>query len=343
MRRTLFIIRSIFLVLCLLAGALIAYSNPDWSPATVIFMAALLGILVVLIDMFLKGFSICGLTAASIGLFAGSVIAYLMGSSPFFEPLEADPDLNAMVYLARLVLFCVVSYVCTVIALRGKDEINLIIPYVRFAQEKTESRIAVVDTSALIDGRLAKICESGWMTYKLVIPQFVLDELNSIADSKDPKRRERGRTGLDSLSKIQQLDGVELTIPDSALEKGSQVEEKILFLADSIKAWLLTTDYNLAKIAELRGVSWLNINELALAIQKDAAVGDGLRVDLVKEGKDPGQAVGFLKDGSMVVVANGTKLIGSTVECSVVSIIPTSGGRMIFAQLIDKHTPQTAG
>lgn len=319
----------------MLAGALVAYSNPDWEAAIVIIVAGLLGFLVVLTDLLLKGFSIRGLTAASVGLLLGALISYLIGTSPFFEPLEVDRDLSAMVYMVRLVLFCGVSYVCTVIALRGKDEINLIIPYVRFTQEKTETRTAVVDTSALIDGRLAKICDSGWMTYKLVIPQFVLDELNIISDSKDLKRQERGRRGLEALGQIRQNESIELTIPDSTVEKGSQVEEKILFLADSMKAHLLTTDYNLAKIAELRGVSWLNINELALALQKDTAVGDGLRVDLVKEGKDSGQAIGYLKDGSMVVVADASALIGNTVDCSVDSILPTSGGRMIFARLIE--------
>ena len=110
-----------------------------------------------------------------------------MGTSPFFEPLEADPELDPLVCLACLVVFCVISHVCTVIALRGKGEINLIIPYVRFAEEKTECRTAVIDTSALIEGRLAKVCKAGWMTFKLVIPQFVLDKLNAIADSKESK------------------------------------------------------------------------------------------------------------------------------------------------------------
>ena len=334
MRRTLYIIRSIFLILCIFAGGLIAYSNPDWSAWAVVLVAGLLGVLVILVDLLLKGFSIRGLTAASIGLLAGSVISYLIGSSPFFEPLQRDPDLEALVYLARLVLFCVVSYVCTVIALRGKDEVNLIIPYVRFNQERVESRTAVVDTSALIDGRLVKICEAGWMTYKLVIPQFVLDEINIIADAKDPKRRERGRRGLEVLSELHSIPGLEISIPDSAVEKGAQVEDKMLFLAESMKAHLITTDYNFAKIAELRGVSWLNINELAIALQKDATVGDGLKVDLIKQGKDAGQAVGYLKDGSMVVVSEASALIGETVECTVETIIPTSGGRMIFARLV---------
>ena len=335
MRRTLFTIRILFVTLSVLAGVLIAYSNPDWDLGLTVLIAALLSALVVLTDLLLKGFSIRGLTAASLGLLAGSVVSYLIGTSPFFEPLESDPSLDAMVYLARLVLFCGVSYICTVIALRGKDEINLIIPYVRFVQEQTESRSAVVDTSALIDGRLAKICESGWMTYKLVIPQFVIDELNLIADSKDLKRQERGRQGLEAVSKIRQHEQLEVSIPDSSVEKGTQVEEKILFLAESMKARLLTTDYNLAKMAELRGIPWLNINELSLALQKDAAVGDGLRVDLVKVGRDSGQAVGYLNDGSMVVVADSVSMIGSSVDCAVDSILPTSGGRMIFAHRIE--------
>ena len=331
MRRTLYIIRSVFFILSSLAGVLIAYANPDWDAVIVILVASLLAILVILLDLLLKGFSIRGLTAASIGLFAGSLIAYLIGTSPFFEPLEAEPSLNSMVYMARLVLFCVVSYVCTVIALRGKDEINLIIPYVRFMREKEVSRTAVVDTSALIDGRILKICESGWMTYRLVIPQFVIDQLNQIADSTDTKKRERGRRGLDTLGELGDVENIELSIPDSAVEKGAQVEEKILFLADSMRACLITTDYNLAKIAELRSIPWLNMNELAFALQKDAEVGDSLRVELVKPGKDSGQAIGYLNDGSMVVVSQAASLIGESIDCSVDSVIPTSGGRMIFA------------
>ena len=334
MRRTILVLRICFVLASLIAGGLIAYLNSDHQAWVAILVAFLLSVFVILIDVLLKGFSIRGLTAASLGLAMGALISFLVGTSPFFEPLESDPDLGPNVYLVRLILFCALSYICAVIALRGKDELNMIIPYVRFSKQEHRANLAVVDTSALIDGRLARICESGWMGFALVVPQFVIDELHGIAESKDSSKRAKGQHGIETLNLIRQMDQVDLQVPDSDIEKGTDVEAKVLFLAESMNACLLTIDINLAKLAELRGIPWLNVQDLARALQKEVIVGDRFEIDLVKQGRESDQAVGFISDGSMVVVGQASQHIGSRVSCEVESILPTTGGRMIFAKFL---------
>ena len=200
MKKTLLIFRIFFLLISLLGCVLMSYQVPEWSLWLVLFVGMGMASLVILIDLLLRGFSLRGLSAITFGLIIGGAIAYLLGTSPLFEPLEGDPDLAQMLYLARLALYVISMYLATVIALRGKDEFNLVIPYVRFSAESVETPLVVVDTSALIDGRIAPICESKWMGHALLIPRFVLDELQAIADSPDPIRKEKGRKGLDILN-----------------------------------------------------------------------------------------------------------------------------------------------
>ena len=192
----------------------------------------------------------------------------------------------------------------------------------------------VVDTSALIDGRLAGICQSRFMGYGLVVPRFVLDELQNIADSKDPGRQVRGRKGIETLNRLREMPHVDLRINESTVSNRQKVDAKLIFLAQSLKARILTTDYNLAQIAEFHNVEWLNLNVLAKAMNRELMVGDSLSIKLTKAGKDAGQAVGYLPDGSMVVVASARDAIGATVDVAVESIIPSSGGKMIFAKKV---------
>ncbi|MCD8482817.1 MAG: PIN domain-containing protein [Verrucomicrobia bacterium] len=236
-------------------------------------------------------------------------------------------------YLIRLSLFVVLMYLGAVIALRGRDEFNLVIPYVRFVPHGVDVPLVVVDTSALIDARIVGICESRFMGYALVIPQFVVDELQRIADSDDPIRKAKGRKGLETLNKLREMRHVDLRINDSQVDSSRKVDAKLIFLAQSLKAKLLTTDYNLAQVAEFNNIEWLNITLLGKALSQDIAVGSILSVDLVKTGKEPEQAVGYLADGSMVVVPDGKKWIGKSVDVEVQSILPSSGGKLVFAKL----------
>jgi uncharacterized protein YacL len=281
----------------------------------------------VLVDVMLKGFSLRGLSAVTLGIAVGSLIAYLVGASPLLE--QGDPT---RIYLVRLALFLICPYLAIVIALRGKDEFNLIIPYVRFVPHDVDVPLVVVDTSVLIDGRIARVCEAGFLTAALVIPRFVLNELSAIADSSDPHKQARGRRGLEVLNELRKIEHVDIRVTESEVAKPENVEAKLVFLAQSMKAKLLTTDYNLAKMAEFHGVTWLNLNALATSLRPEVMVGEQLNIDLVKPGKEEGQAVGFLPDGSLVVVNGARAFIGRRVQAEVISVLPTAGGKMIFAR-----------
>jgi len=339
MNPTLRVLRLFFFLLCLVGGWLISFTVPEWDAYRwlAVFIGAGIGALVVLIDVMLKGFSLRGLSALTFGLFVGWLCAHLIATSPFFDfPFdnldEASVILTQNLYLIRLGLYVILMYLGAVIALRGKDEFNLVIPYVRFVPHGVEVPLVVVDTSALIDGRLAGICESRFMGYGLVVPRFVLDELQNIADSKEPDRQLRGRRGIETLNRLREMPHIDLRINESSINNRQKVDAKLIFLAQSLKAKLLTTDYNLAQIAEFHNVEWLNLNALAKAMNPELMVGDTLSIKLTKPGKDAGQAVGYLPDGSMVVVAHAREDIGRSVDVAVESIIPSAGGKMIFAR-----------
>lgn len=333
MNRTLLVIRIVFVSVCVLGGWLVSLTVAEWSQRQMIavLIGFLLGILTVLVDVFLKGFSLRGLSAVTFGLAIGALIAYLIGSSPLFD--NGDPQL---VYLSRLGLFVLCTYLGTVIALRGKDEFQLVIPYVRFVPHEVDVPLVVVDTSALIDGRIFRIREANFLSSALIIPQFVLDELQTIASARDPSRAVRGRKGLDVLNKLRQLPNADVRVVESEVGKGTTPEEKLVYLAQSMKAKLLTTDYTLAQRAQFSGVPWLNLNALSKALHTEVAAGERFEVELVKPGRESGQAVGYLADGSMVVVDGGSSAIGKSLEVEVTSILPSAGGKIVFARRLDR-------
>jgi len=333
MNKTLLPIRLVFVALCAVSGMLVCLTNQEWDryQPLAVSIGFMVGVLVVLTDVLLKGFSLRGLSAISFGLGIGLLIAYMLGASPLFG--AGDPQL---LYLVRLALFLVIPYLCMVIALRGKDEFNLVIPYVRFVPHEVDVPLVVVDTSALIDGRVAKVCEAGFLSAALVIPRFVLDELQAVADSDDPHKQARGRRGLETLNQLRKIKNVDIRTPESDVTKKQDVEAKLVFLAQSMRAKLLTTDFNLAKMAEFHGVQWLNLNVLEKALRPELILGNRLEVELVKVGKDEGQAIGYLEDGSMVVVNNARALIGRQVHVEIMSVLPSAGGKMVFARLVSE-------
>lgn len=329
MDKTLLPIRIVFVALCAAAGWLVCYTIPDWDRyrGVALTVGLCIGLLVVLVDFMLKGFSLRGLSAVTLGIAAGLLIAWMIGSSPLLE--QGDPT---MIYLARLGLFLICPYLAIVIALRGKDEFNMLIPYVRFVPHEVDVPLVVVDTSVLIDGRVARICETGFLTAALVIPRFVLNELRSVADSSDTLKQARGRRGLEVLNELRRIKNLDIRVIESVVTRREDVDSKLVFLAQSMKAKLMTTDYNLAKMAEFHGVQWLNLNSLAKSLRPELMLGERLDVDLVKPGKEDGQAVGYVEDGSMVVVNNARAFIGRRVHAEIISVLPTAGGKMIFAR-----------
>jgi len=186
----------------------------------------------------------------------------------------------------------------------------------------------------VIDGRIAAVCRARWNSFALIVPKFVIEELQNVADSSDIHRRERGRSGIDTLNALREMAHLDLRIHDSDVDHESKVDAKLIFLAKSLKAKLLTTDYNLGRLAEFNGIEWLNLNELSKAVNPELRIGLAIEVELVKPGKEPQQAIGYLPDGSMVVVNNGKKHIGREVGVEVTGIVPTSGGRMVFSELV---------
>ncbi len=331
MNKTLLVIRIFFIALCVVASWLVCYTVDEWDQrrGVAIMIGLMIGTLVVLVDLMLKGFSLRGLTALTFGLGVGALIAWLISSSPLLN--KGDPQ---TIYLVQLALFVICTYLGTVIALRGKDDFNLVIPYVRFVPHEVDVPLVVVDTSALIDGRIAKVCETQFLGAALIIPSFVLTELQAIADSADSVRQARGRRGLQVLNDLRAIKHIDIRIHQSEVARRQDIEAKLVFLAQSMRAKLLTTDINLAKMAQFQGVSWLNLHALENALRPELVIGESIALDLVKIGKEDGQALGYLTDGSMVVVNNARAFVGKRVTAEIIGVLPSGSGKMIFANLL---------
>jgi uncharacterized protein YacL len=197
----------------------------------------------------------------------------------------------------------------------------------------------ILDTSVIIDGRIADVCETGFLEGPFVIPQFILHELQHIADSADPLKRNRGRRGLDILNRIQKQSDLEVRISEQDFPKLQEVDAKLIELAKRINGRIITNDFNLNKVAELLGLTVLNINQLTNALKPVVLPGETIHIQILKEGKEPGQGVAYLDDGTMVVVEEGRKIIGKELDVVVTSVLQTTAGRMIFARPKDEESP----
>jgi uncharacterized protein YacL len=289
-----------------------------------------LGGFLIAIDEMLKGFSLRAFSAATFGLVLGTLIAWLVDRSGLFVYVDETPTR----WLIRLCLFVGFSYIGMILAMRSnKEDFSLIIPYVRFASQTKPTNLLLLDTSAIIDGRIAGLVEAGFLEGVLVVPRFVLKELQLIADSADPIRRARGRRGLETLSRIQRLRQNEVKIHEGDFPEETTVDAKLVRLAHTLGAKLFTNDFNLGKIAELQSVSYVNINQLANALKPVILPGESLSLRVVREGKDKGQGVGYLNDGTMVVVNQAQTLVGQQVDVQVQSLLQTGSGVIVFAEV----------
>jgi uncharacterized protein YacL len=328
-------LRALFIVFCAAIGA-IASSELRASMWPGVLLGLLLGLVVVLIDRLLKGFSLRAFSSATFGLLLGWLFARLLVASQIFAYLSATTQ-----WAIGLVVYCTFGYLGMMLAMRSnRDEFSLIIPYVRFAREATQHQPLVVDTNVIIDGRVADLCETGFLEGTFILPQFILNELQHIADSADPLKRSRGRRGLDILNKIQKMVDVEVRIVDEDFPHVKEVDSKIVVLAKKMNAKVITNDLNLSKVAELQGVRVLNINELCNALKPVVLPGEQLRVFVLKEGKEAAQGVAYLDDGTMIVVDNAKRFIGSNVNVVVTSVLQTQAGRMIFTRLKEETEGQ---
>ena len=286
------------------------------------------GLAIIGLEIALRRASIRNLSAAVFGLIFGFFMAWLLTRVLKLIPMDERIFFSIQIFV--ILIFC---YLGMVIAMRGKDEFNLIIPYVKFSRQDRREDIILVDTSVIIDGRIADICQTKFIEGKLVIPRFVLKELQQIADSQDTLKRNRGRRGLDILHKIQKNTHLDVMIHEEDFPEIGDVDAKLVKLAKVLSAKVLTNDFNLNKIAELQGVSVLNLNDLANALRPVVLPGEELEVRITKEGKEYNQGVAYLDDGTMIVVDNTRHLIGRTVKIVVTSVLQTSAGRMIFAKI----------
>ncbi len=269
----------------------------------------------------------------AVGIITGFLIAFF----PSMVLFRSYPG-----WIFGLALYLVFGAVGYVVAVQKRDElVALFKPSLATAREgeggsprsPAPAREKLVDTSALIDGRIVDLCRTGFLEGTLVVPRFVLHELQRVADSEDPLKRNRGRRGLDVVARLKELGNPEVRIEDMEAGEHATVDANLISLARIMDIPLLTTDYNLKKVAELQGVRVLNVNELAEAVRPVVLPGETLRVSLVREGKEPGQGVGYLEDGTMVVVEGGRELVGREVEALVTSVLQTSAGRMVFCSL----------
>lgn len=323
---TLLFIRIFFIVISIVIGYQIGsiFEEFGWLGAFIGFLAA---IAIVVLEAAISKVSVRGLSSAVFGLIFGLIMAKIVSDSIALLPLYADASASLRVIIT--LIFC---YLGMVIALRGKDEFNVIIPYVRFARQNQKSELVLLDTSVIIDGRIADISQTKFLEGRFIIPKFVLKELQTISDSQDSIKRNRGRRGLDVLNKIRKDAHMDVKISEEDFPEIGDVDAKLIKMAKLLEAKIFTTDYNLNKVAEIHGVSVLNINDLANSLKQVVLPGEILEVRLLKEGKEYNQAIAYLDDGTMVVVENARTLIGQTIKANVTSVLQTSAGRMIFAK-----------
>ena len=291
----------------------------------------------VVLDMFWRRKRLQLLSGLFFGLLAGLVIAYTMAQvidlvARVYMP---DPDQQALDVI-KMLLGTASVFVCVNFVLQTKDDFRFVIPYVEFTKQLKGPRPLLLDTSAIVDGRIADIAETRIFVSDLVVPRFVLAELQQIADSEDKLKRARGRRGLDILNRLQTSENIDVQLLDPdvpAVDSAPDVDAKLVSLARHLDARIMTNDYNLNKVAQLRGVDVININDLANALKPIVLPGETLQVKIIKPGEEAGQGVGYLDDGTMVVAEQGREHIGSDVVIMVTSVLQTSAGRMIFGRM----------
>ncbi len=276
------------------------------------------------------------ISAIYFGLLVGTLLSYMLAIA--LQPVLTD---EAIRRIAISLIVIVLPYLCISLLLQTKDDFRFVIPYVEFAKEIKGGRPLILDSSALIDGRIADVTDTHIFDTELLVPSFVLEEVQEIADSGDKMRRTRGRRGLDVLTKLQQNPKVEVRmyeVKDQDLA-GQSVDQRLVALGKRLGGRIVTNDFNLNKVASVQGVDVINLNDVANALKPRYLPGEALRIRVIREGEAMGQGVGYLDDGTMVVCEQGAQSIGKDIEVIVTSVLQNSAGRMIFGRLAGAPAP----
>jgi uncharacterized protein YacL len=332
----LLILRCVFIAVAIALGFQLAKSDLlagdiAWLP-WVGFLGVLLiagGVLVA--DSAVRRKKLDTITAVYFGMFIGLVLTYVFGIA--LTPLLAGLNKDLVTWI-QLFIATIMCYSCISVLLQTKDDFRFIIPYVEFAKEVKGLKPYVLDTSVVIDGRIADVVETRVIDNQLIMPQFVIAELQHIADNSDKLKRNRGRRGLDILNKLRNDAKVDLVIYDRDLPEfaGQSVDQKLVLLAKHLDGKVVTNDYNLNKVAKLHNVGVINLNDIANSLKPVFLPGESIEVRITKPGEESGQGVGYLEDGTMVVIEGGREHVGEEVFALVTSVLQTSAGRMVFGR-----------
>jgi uncharacterized protein YacL len=334
---SLVILRAFFVMVSVGIAVLIVNSEsmrqaPAWVPWAVLAGMVAMPLTVMGIDAAIRRKDLTTITAVYFGMLVGVLLTYvaILALSPVL-PLNRGSPVWAWLPLILGSLLC---YVCTSLLLQTRDDFRFLIPFVEFARDVRGLRPNVLDAAAIVDGRIADLAEAGVFESRFVIPSFVLDELQVAAESSDRQRRTRGRRGLDILARLRANKTIEIDVlgPGDDAEDDTSPESRVVAMAGRLGGRIVTNDSNVVKLAGVRAVPAINVNDVAIALKPTFVPGDAFAVRLVKHGEEPDQGVGYLDDGTMVVVENGRDQIGRTVNVNVTSTLQTTAGRLVFAR-----------
>lgn len=337
MNMLLIILRCVYAIVCI--GAISAYVNsPKDLPGIVdqhrfvAFIVLLAGTqLFTVVDIFFPKKRVEIISAVYFGLLIGFLLSFL-----FIKALS--PAIGKWMYgpVVELLITLAIPYLCISLLLQTKDDFRFIIPYVEFSRELKAGKPLVMDSSALIDGRIAEVVDTHIVDGQIIVPQFVLHEIQEIADSNDKLRRTRGRRGLEVLAKLQNNPNVDVRMRESERGEGDgqTVDQRIVEVAKQVGGRVVTNDFNLNKVASVQGIDVINLNDVANALKPRYLPGERLKIKVIKEGESAGQGVGYLDDGTMVVCESASHLIGKEIDVIVTSVLQSSAGRMIFGRQV---------
>jgi uncharacterized protein YacL len=311
--------------------------QPEWLAWAIMGGLLSLAAGVVAVDLGIRRKRLDVISSVYFGLIVGLSLAHV--AQLVIRPLVPESIGPANQVWIELILGLVLCYTCISLLLQTKDDFRFVIPYVEFSREVKGARPCILDTSVIIDGRIADVIDTQIVDGQLVIPKFVINELQGIADSADRMRRSRGRRGLDILNRLRNSETIDVQIFERDLPEFAEqpVDLKLVALARHLSGKLITNDYNLNKVAQLQDVVVINLNDLANAMKPSFLPGEQISVRVVKAGEEHGQGIGYLDDGTMVVIENGREHIGQQVTIAVTSVIQKSAGRMVFGRFDSCH------